>query len=174
MDNKTLQTIREDNDGNGIEGNNDDVQQHAEMQKILNFVQLSRMIVVYSVLFAIAFITNSAMFIKLTILTFREKTTRIRTLIRQLSIADLLVAVFNMLMEAMAWNAGNATCKLLQFMRAFSLYFSSNVVIVICADRHAAVVHPIQRRVSHTWMRTAISGAWIVAAVSAIPQVRQT
>jgi hypothetical protein len=132
-------------------------------------------VIIYSVFFAISLLGNTSVLIMLTF-TRKQPQTRINYLITHLAVADLLVTLFNLPLEigwrtTIAWRGGAFACKFLQFLRVFTLYLSSNVLIVISMDRYFAIIHPIRRFAARAWSSKMLIIAWVMAAICAIPQV---
>jgi gonadotropin-releasing hormone receptor len=133
-------------------------------------------VIIYSVFFALSLLGNSSVFIILLFTKNKKSQTRINYLITHLAAADLLVTLFNLPLEigwrsTIAWRGGAFGCKFLQYLRVFTLYLSSNVLIVVSMDRYFAIMHPIRRFAARKWSSKMLIIAWIVAAICAIPQV---
>lgn len=145
----------------------------------LNFTEISQLnkdcIIVYAVLFVFAAVGN---LLVLYCVGRYDRLAKSRTplLIMNLCIADLIVTFFLIPTEIfwrifIQWRGGDLLCKLLQFIRAFGMYLSSNVVICISVDRYFAIVYPLKLAGAVKRVKWTLVGAWIVSAVFAAPQV---
>ncbi|OWA50872.1 putative Gonadotropin-releasing hormone receptor [Hypsibius exemplaris] len=99
-------------------------------------------------------------------------------LLFQLAIADLLVATFCVVGDAIwnwtiQWHGGDTVCRFYKFMQMFSLYASTFILTGISIDRCVAVLFPLRwsgSRGKITRVRILSATAWILAAVCASPQ----
>ncbi|KAI1305846.1 Vasopressin V1a receptor [Halotydeus destructor] len=92
---------------------------------------------VYTVCFVIGATCNLRALYKL---SQKANKNRVNYLIRHLVLADLMVAFFAIFPEiiwriSVTWNAGVVLCKLLNTVKAFTLYLSSNIIVCISLDR---------------------------------------
>ncbi|XP_063709384.1 gonadotropin-releasing hormone receptor [Culicoides brevitarsis] len=79
----------------------------------------------------------------------RHTWSAIYSLIFHLSISDVLVTGFCIIGEAgwtytVEWRAGEYACKLFKMFQMFSLYLSTNVMVLIGIDRWVAVKYPMK------------------------------
>lgn len=86
---------------------------------------------------------------------FRHNCSAIYALILHLSVADILVTFFCIIGEAawsytVEWMAGTITCKLMKILQMFSLYLSTNVLVLIGIDRWVAVKYPMKSKFLNT------------------------
>lgn len=143
-----------------------------------NFTEISQLnkdcIFAYVILFIFAAVGN---ILVLYCVSRYDRLGKSRTplLIMNLCIADLIVTFFLMPTEVIwrltiAWKGGDLLCKLSQFVRAFGMYLSSNVVICISIDRYFAIVYPLKLAGAVKRVKWMLVGAWIVSAVFAGPQ----
>lgn len=99
-------------------------------------------IVIYTVLFFLSSIGNTTSFIALLFMNknnnsnFKNSRSRIRLILMNLCIADLMVTYILLPLEIIwamtnSWLAGETMCKLMMFLRTFGLYLSSFVIITI-------------------------------------------
>ena len=96
-------------------------------------------IFIYCILFIIASIGNTTAFVALLFMNkpnLKSSKARIRLLLMNLCIADLIVTYIDMPLEIVwaitdRWLAGEVVCKLMMFLRTFGLYLSSFVLITI-------------------------------------------
>ncbi|XP_058809239.1 adipokinetic hormone/corazonin-related peptide receptor variant I-like isoform X2 [Phymastichus coffea] len=130
-------------------------------------------VIVYSACFLIASIGNLTVF--LTLSRGRYRKSRISLMICHLSIADLLVAFFTIPIEigwriTVQWIAGDVACKVLQFIRAFGLYLSNNILICVSLDRYFAVLYPLRMNDARRRGKFMLTVAWVSSIVYTIPQ----
>ncbi|XP_050388391.1 cardioacceleratory peptide receptor [Patella vulgata] len=100
--------------------------------------------------------------------------TRMNFFIMHLAIADLLVGIICVSTDLMSkitveWHAGNAICKILQYLQAIVTYSSTFVLVSLSIDRYDAVARPMNFSRSAYQARVLISLAWIAALVFALP-----
>ncbi|KFQ29087.1 Gonadotropin-releasing hormone II receptor, partial [Mesitornis unicolor] len=148
------------------------------------FTQAARVrVVVTAVFFLLAAGSNAAV---LGSLLRKRRKSHVQPLILSLAVADLLVAVAVMPLDA-AWNVtvqwygGDVSCKLLNFLKLFAMYAAALVLVVISLDRHAAVLHPFSRARRRNGMlpRTRarrrngmlLRAAWAGSILLALPQL---
>ncbi|XP_071610273.1 gonadotropin-releasing hormone II receptor-like isoform X2 [Heliangelus exortis] len=101
----------------------------------------------------------------------RRKSPPVRPLLLSLALADLLVTLVVMPLDA-AWNVtvqwygGDVSCKLLNFLKLFAMYAAAMVLVVISLDRHSAVLRPFSRprRPNGTLLRAAWAGSLLLAS----------
>lgn len=106
----------------------------------------------------------------------KRKVTRMHIFIMHLSIADLLVAAFNILPQ-MIWDitnkfeGGDFLCRFIKYMQIFVMYLSTYILVMTAIDRYRAICHPLS---NHTWtprlVKVMIGGAYCIAGVLSIPQ----
>ncbi|KAM9624252.1 gonadotropin-releasing hormone II receptor-like [Morphnus guianensis] len=105
----------------------------------------------------------------------RRRPPRIRVLMANLAVADLLVTVVVMPLDA-AWNitvqwyGGDAACRVLMFLKLAAMYASAFVTVVIALDRHAAIVNPLAVGCAERRNKAMLCAAWVLSAVLALPQ----
>ncbi|XP_035704291.1 gonadotropin-releasing hormone receptor-like [Folsomia candida] len=131
-------------------------------------------VVAYSILFVVAATGNLTVFFSVCHQLAKLKW-RITVLMLHLSIADLIVTFFLMPLEicwrlTIQWMGGELLCKVCQFLRAFGLYLSSNILICISLDRFIAILFPLRMVGATRRVKTMIALAWLAAAVSSAPQ----
>lgn len=85
----------------------------------------------------------------------RHSCSAIYALILHLSVADILVTFFCIIGEALwsytvEWLAGDLACKLVKIGQMFSLYLSTNVLVLIGIDRWVAVKYPMKSKFLNT------------------------
>ena len=104
-----------------------------------NLTHRMEKITIYCILFIIACIGNTTAFVALLFMNksnLKSSKIRIRLLLMNLCIADLIVTYIDMPLEIVwaitdRWLAGDIVCKLMMFLRTFGLYLSSFVLITI-------------------------------------------
>lgn len=106
----------------------------------------------------------------------KRKVTRMHIFIMHLSIADLLVAVFNILPQ-MIWDVtnkfegGDFLCRFIKYMQVFVMYLSTYILVVTSIDRYRAICHPLS---NHTWtprlVKVMVGCAYVLSALLSIPQ----
>lgn len=85
----------------------------------------------------------------------RHSCSAIYALLLHLSVADILVTFFCIIGEALwsytvKWLAGDIGCKLVKIFQMFSLYLSTNVLVLIGIDRWVAVKYPMKSKFLNT------------------------
>ncbi|XP_019762499.2 adipokinetic hormone/corazonin-related peptide receptor variant I [Dendroctonus ponderosae] len=130
-------------------------------------------ILVYMILFLIAAIGNLTVFISL--FRSRHRKSRISLMIRHLAIADLIVTFVMIPIEVGwrltgRWIAGNAACKIVQFLRALGPYLSSNVLVCISLDRYFAVMYPLRVNIARQRGKVMLLAAWGASLLYCVPQ----
>ncbi|XP_038073672.1 cardioacceleratory peptide receptor-like [Patiria miniata] len=124
------------------------------------------------ILFAVGSLGNLLVFAWLCL--FRRRRSRLYKIVFGISIADMCVCIFNVLVSAIlelqgtSWYAGNIVCKLVMFMQSVSLMASSNMVVLLAVDRHQAVRNPLKKGYN---LKGVIAMAWACALVFSIPQL---
>ncbi len=131
-------------------------------------------VMVYSVLFIIAVISNMTVFI--TLFRNRQRKSRVNLFIMHLSIADLVVTFIMLPVEigwhsTVAWKAGDAGCRFLMFFRTFGFYLSSFILIAISLDRYFAIMHPLSLNDAGRRGKIMLFLAWLLSTIASIPQV---
>lgn len=136
------------------------------------FTQAARVrVIVTAIFFLLAAGSNAAV---LGSLLRKRRKSHVRPLILSLAVADLLVTVAVMPLDA-AWNVtvqwygGNISCKLLNFLKLFAMYAAALVLVVISLDRHAAILHPFSRARRRNGLL--LRAAWASSVLLASPQV---
>ena len=69
------------------------------------------------------------------------------------------------------WTAGDALCRIFSFFRIFGLFLSGNILICISFDRFYAIVCPLATGSAKRINRILLASAWILATLSASPQL---
>ncbi|XP_060601483.1 adipokinetic hormone/corazonin-related peptide receptor variant I-like [Ruditapes philippinarum] len=145
-----------------------------ELPKEMQFgVQHVISITAYSCFFVIAAIGNLTVFI--TLFRNRNDKSRVNMFIMHLAMADMIVTFIMMPLEVVwkatvEWLAGDAACRILMFFRAFGLYLSSFVLVVISLDRYFAILYPLSLNDSDKRGKIMLGFAWLFSIVASIPQ----
>lgn len=107
----------------------------------------------------------------------RKKLTRMHFFIMNLSVADLLTAVLNVLPQ-MAWKitfrfqGGAFLCKLIKFGQPIGPYLSSYILTATAIDRYHAICFPFSYcRTTSRRSRIMVYSAWIIALLLCTPQL---
>ncbi|XP_052527670.1 gonadotropin-releasing hormone II receptor-like [Tympanuchus pallidicinctus] len=136
------------------------------------FTQAAKVrVAVTAIFFLLAACSNTAV---LGSLLRKRKKCHVRPLILSLALADLLVTVAVMPLDA-AWNVtvqwygGDLSCKLLNFLKLFAMYVAALVLVVISLDRHAAVLQPFARARRRNGLL--LRAAWLGSVLLASPQL---
>ena len=140
-------------------------------------------IVLYSILFVISSLGNTTSFIALcfmnkkkTRVEFKNPKSRIRLLLLNLCVADLLTAYVILPFEISwavinEWLAGRFVCKLMMFIRGFGMYLPSFIIIAITIDHYYVIVRPLDLERVYWLNKKLIAVSWIMAVISSLPQL---
>ncbi|CAG5125776.1 unnamed protein product, partial [Candidula unifasciata] len=132
-------------------------------------------ILVQSVILALAVTGNTCV---LAVLARKRKvTSRMHVFIFHLSIADLLVAIFNILPQ-LIWDitgtfyGGDALCRYIKFMQIYVMYLSTYMLVMTAIDRYRAVCHPLSafNSSSKTTIYAMIWAAYVISGILSLPQ----
>ncbi|NXH15751.1 GNRR2 protein, partial [Bucco capensis] len=128
-------------------------------------------VIITAIFFLLALGCNTAV---LGSLLRKRRKSHVQPLIISLALADLLVTVAVMPLDAVwnvtvQWYAGDLSCKLLNFLKLFSMYAAALVLVVISLDRHAAILHPFSR--AHRRNGLLLRAAWASSVLLALPQL---
>ncbi|NXP83292.1 GNRR2 protein, partial [Ramphastos sulfuratus] len=128
-------------------------------------------VIVTGIFFVLAAGSNAAV---LCSLLRKRRKSHVRPLILSLALADLLVTVAVMPLDAVwnvtvQWYGGDFSCKLLNFLKLFAMYAAALVLVVISLDRHAAVLHPFSRARRRNGLL--LRAAWVGSVLLALPQL---
>lgn len=132
-------------------------------------------IIVQAIIFVLAVTGNSFVLYALYKQRQLRPWSRIYSLMAHLSLADLLVAVFNILPQ-LAWDVtfrfrgGDVLCRAVKYSQIFVLYLSTYVLMVMSFDRYLAVNRP-RRWNSRLLMRRLVGGAWLMSGLFSVPQI---
>ncbi|XP_043533242.1 gonadotropin-releasing hormone II receptor-like [Chiloscyllium plagiosum] len=123
--------------------------------------------------FTVSMFSNTAVLLNV---IKKRRNSHIRNLILSLTVADLMVTVLVMPLDAVwnitvQWYAGNVACKALNFLKLFAMYASALVLVVISMDRHSAVLNPFSFIHASHRNKLMLSMAWITSMFLAAPQL---
>lgn len=95
-----------------------------------------------------------------------------------LTVADLLVTFIVMPVDAVwnitvQWQAGDAACRLLMFMKLVAMYSCAFVTVVISLDRQSAILNPLGISEAKRKSKIMLTVAWTMSVTLSLPQVRQ-
>ncbi|XP_056090921.1 arginine vasopressin receptor 1Aa [Rhinichthys klamathensis goyatoka] len=131
-------------------------------------------IAVLSVTFAVAVIGNCSVLVA--IHNTKKKTSRMHLFIKHLSLADLVVAFFQVLPQ-LCWEitfrfyGPDFLCRIVKHLQVMGMFASTYMMVMMTLDRYIAICHPLKTlqqstRRSHIM----IGGTWISSLVLSTPQ----
>ncbi len=131
-------------------------------------------IAVLSVTFAVAVIGNCSVLVA--IHNTKKKTSRMHLFIKHLSLADLVVAFFQVLPQ-LCWEitfrfyGPDFLCRIVKHLQVMGMFASTYMMVMMTLDRYIAICHPLKTlqqstRRSHTM----IAGTWISSLLLSTPQ----
>ena len=130
-----------------------------------------------AVILVLAFVSNLIVLLALWRVSRSKRLGRMKLLILHLSIADLAVALFNVLPQ-LAWKAtrffygGVVLCKLVTYAQVLVLYASSYVLLATAIDRYVAICMPMfSLRWTNRYTHSMVAGAWMASLLLATPQL---
>lgn len=105
-----------------------------------------------------------------------KKLSRMKVLLKHLTLANLLETLIVMPLDGMwnitvQWYAGEFLCKVLSYLKLFSMYAPAFMMVVISLDRSLAITQPLAVQSNSKLEQSMISLAWILSIVFAGPQV---
>ncbi|XP_078415681.1 gonadotropin-releasing hormone receptor-like [Cetorhinus maximus] len=107
----------------------------------------------------------------------QKKESRLKLLLDNLIVANLLQTLIVMPMDGIwnitvQWYGGEFLCKVLNFLKLFSMYCPAFMVVVISVDRCLAITNPLKSATKcvHTG-KCMIAMAWFFSMVLALPQL---
>ncbi|KAF4524896.1 hypothetical protein B566_EDAN015552 [Ephemera danica] len=91
-------------------------------------------------------------------------------------LTDMSVGLISVLTDivwriTVAWNAGNAACKLIRFLQAVVTYSSTYVLVALSIDRYDAITRPMSFSGSWRRARVLVALAWIFSVLFSLPIV---
>nr|XP_004665429.2 gonadotropin-releasing hormone receptor isoform X1 [Jaculus jaculus] len=105
-----------------------------------------------------------------------RKLSRMKVLLKHLTLANLLETLIVMPLDGLwnvtvQWHAGEPLCKVLSYLKLFSMYAPAFMVVVISLDRSLAITRPLALQ-NHGKLEQSMTGlAWILSSVLAGPQL---
>ncbi|XP_076993265.1 gonadotropin-releasing hormone receptor isoform X2 [Tamandua tetradactyla] len=104
-----------------------------------------------------------------------KKLSRMKMLLKHLTLANLLETLIVMPLDGMwnvtvQWYAGEFLCKVLSYLKLFSMYAPAFMMVVISLDRFLAITRPLAVKNSSKIGQFMIGLAWILSGVFAGPQ----
>ncbi|XP_076993264.1 gonadotropin-releasing hormone receptor isoform X1 [Tamandua tetradactyla] len=105
-----------------------------------------------------------------------KKLSRMKMLLKHLTLANLLETLIVMPLDGMwnvtvQWYAGEFLCKVLSYLKLFSMYAPAFMMVVISLDRFLAITRPLAVKNSSKIGQFMIGLAWILSGVFAGPQL---
>lgn len=107
--------------------------------------------------------------------TTRHKHSRLFFFMKHLSIADLVVAVFQVLPQLL-WDitfrfyGPDLLCRLVKYLQVVGMFASTYLLLLMSLDRCLAICHPL-RALHHRADRLAVLATWLGCLVASVPQV---
>nr|BAF38754.1 V1-type arginine vasotocin receptor [Cynops pyrrhogaster] len=131
-------------------------------------------VAVLALIFVAAVVGNSCVLLALQ--RSRRKSSRMHLFILHLSLADLVVALFQVLPQ-LCWEVTyrfrgtDALCRVVKHLQVFGMFASAYMLVAMTADRYIAVCHPLKTlqqpgRRSHAM----IGSAWALSLLLSTPQ----
>uniref|UniRef100_A0AAV2M0Z5 G-protein coupled receptors family 1 profile domain-containing protein n=1 Tax=Knipowitschia caucasica TaxID=637954 RepID=A0AAV2M0Z5_KNICA len=133
-------------------------------------------VVVLSAILVLALLGNSL--VLLVLLRQRHNHSPLRQFMLNLCLADLVVALFQVLPQ-LVWDARgrfpgpDALCRLVKYLQVLGMFASSYMIVAMTMDRHYAICRPLQAHRSGATQRwnNFILVAWALALLLSLPQV---
>ncbi|XP_054422707.1 gonadotropin-releasing hormone receptor [Pteronotus mesoamericanus] len=104
-----------------------------------------------------------------------KKLSRMKVLLKHLTLANLLETLIVMPLDGMwnitvQWYGGELLCKVLSYLKLFSMYAPAFMMVVISLDRSLAITRPLA--VSNSKLGQSLIGlAWLLSSLFAGPQL---
>ncbi|EPY80988.1 hypothetical protein CB1_000769004 [Camelus ferus] len=104
-----------------------------------------------------------------------KKLSRMKMLLKHLTLANLLETLIVMPLDGMwnitvQWYAGELLCKVLSYLKLFSMYAPAFMMVVISLDRSLAITRPLTMK-SNSKLGQFMTGlAWLLSSIFAGPQ----
>ncbi|XP_059946531.1 gonadotropin-releasing hormone receptor isoform X1 [Mesoplodon densirostris] len=131
-------------------------------------------------LFLLSTTFNASFLLKLQKWTQRKekgkKLSRMKVLLKHLTLANLLETLIVMPLDGMwnitvQWYAGELLCKVLSYLKLFSMYAPAFVMVVISLDRSLAITRPLAVKRNNKLGQLMIGLAWLLSSIFAGPQL---
>ncbi|XP_069758679.1 vasopressin V1b receptor [Narcine bancroftii] len=130
-------------------------------------------IAVLATIFVAATVGNSVLIRAL----WRKRISRMYVFVMHLSIADLVVAVFQVLPQ-LIWDitevfmGPDVLCRLVAYLQLVGMFASTYMVVAMTVDRFQAVCYPmVTFRKKRTYWNGAIGTCWVLSLILSVPQV---
>lgn len=131
-------------------------------------------IAVLAVTFAVAVVGNGSVLVALR--RTPRKASRMHLFIRHLSLADLVVAFFQVLPQ-LCWevthrfHGPDGLCRVVKHLQVFGMFASAYMLVAMTADRYIAVCHPLKTLQQPTKRSYGmIAAAWALSLLLSTPQ----
>ncbi|XP_037684882.1 gonadotropin-releasing hormone receptor isoform X2 [Choloepus didactylus] len=104
-----------------------------------------------------------------------KKLSRMKVLLKHLTLANLLETLIVMPLDGMwnitvQWYGGEFLCKVLSYLKLFSMYAPAFMMVVISLDRSLAITRPLAVKRNSKIGQSMIGLAWILSGIFAGPQ----
>ncbi|XP_040480961.1 gonadotropin-releasing hormone receptor isoform X2 [Ursus maritimus] len=105
-----------------------------------------------------------------------KKRSRMKVLLKHLTLANLLETLIVMPLDGMwnvtvQWYAGEFLCKVLSYLKLFSMYAPAFMMVVISLDRSLAITRPLAMKSNGKLGQSMIGLAWLLSGIFAGPQL---
>ncbi|KAI8501378.1 hypothetical protein Bbelb_206490 [Branchiostoma belcheri] len=105
----------------------------------------------------------------------RARKSRVNLLIMHLAVADIFMTLIVMPLDGVwnltvQWYAGDAACRILQFLKLWALYASTFILVVISIDRCMAILRPLSSANGYKRGKIMVGIAWGAGAILSTPQ----
>ncbi|XP_018610486.2 arg8-vasotocin receptor-like [Scleropages formosus] len=131
-------------------------------------------ITVLSVTFAVAVMGNLSVLLALH--NTKKKTSRMHLFVKHLSLADLVVAFFQVLPQ-LCWEitfrfyGPDFLCRIVKHLQVLGMFASTYMMVMMTLDRYIAICHPLKTLQQPTRRSYAmIAGTWLCSLVLSTPQ----
>nr|XP_032825611.1 arg8-vasotocin receptor-like [Petromyzon marinus] len=131
-------------------------------------------ITILAIILCAAVVGNAC--VLLALLSTKKKTSRMHLFIMHLSIADLVVAFFQVLPQLIwevtfRFNGSDILCRTVKYLQILGMFASTYMLIMMAMDRYIAICHPlrtIQQSSTQSYMMILVS--WLVSFLFSVPQ----
>ncbi|XP_075928172.1 isotocin receptor isoform X2 [Petromyzon marinus] len=131
-------------------------------------------IALLSIILFVAIVGNVC--VLLALINTRKKTSRMHLFIMHLSIADLVVAFFQVLPQLIwkityRFNGSDFLCRAIKYLQILGMFASTYVLIMMGLDRYIAICHPLRTlRQSSKQSYQMIFVSWFLSMLFSLPQ----
>ncbi|XP_063281903.1 gonadotropin-releasing hormone receptor [Pelobates fuscus] len=106
----------------------------------------------------------------------KKTLSRMHVLLKNLMLANLLETLVVMPLDGawnltVQWHAGDVLCKVLSFLKLFTMYAAAFIVVVISLDRCIAVTMPLKMKKNSSLGKSMLYLVWIISILFAAPQL---